>query len=112
MYLLHDLAGQVTRAEQVLTDQLHSVQSAADNVKRNLVNGRSHNSLGELQSRAASFDLAIGRLELAADTFSAAWRVFKPLTKLDPTDTPAEAIARSMVLDKISSSPRLSELAK
>lgn len=73
--LLLELASMVSSAEKQLKDgPLYWAKSKIEDVTRNLETGQAMNSLGELQATAAGFDVAVSRLETAANAFKAAYR--------------------------------------
>jgi hypothetical protein len=76
--VLIGLAEEVAKAEKSLEGgPLYWATRKVQDVARDVAEGRSMNSLGELQSTGAAFDVAIARLEQAATAFTAALRALQ-----------------------------------
>lgn len=91
--LLVGAVSRVTAAERAIGGQLGWVESAANDCREALANGRRLNSLGVLQGTGVGLDVAVGRLDLARDALA------DMLRTLDPDDAGAATlVARAAAL--------------
>lgn len=97
----------VSTAEKMLIGASEAIRSSLESIERSIERGLSLNELGELQSRGPALDVAVARHEEAVRSFRTIYRFARLAIVEDPSDTPAEALWKDTIRDRIMASPRL-----
>jgi hypothetical protein len=105
--VLWALAERVTGAENAVAENARSLEDRVNGIRRSVTDGRTMNSLGELQGTGPGIDVAIARLEEAVQAFQVAYRYLAADLVVEEGDAASAAAWCRSIIER---SPRLTRV--